>query len=151
MIDQDRFAVSHDQKLIGDNTDITWDSRIFGMDNRFATQLQVSRNWITFTEDDDGAFPERRRFPSSIPLHGPYGPIDFDTRISRLTDIAGSFEDRLKLTSAFALIGGVRVEDLTLERYGVNFDGTIPDGHPSPRHGRRSPIARPTPTSRSPT
>ncbi len=41
-----------------------------------------------------------------------------------------SFEDRLKVTSAFALIGGVRVEDFRLARDGVNADGTIPDGQP---------------------
>jgi iron complex outermembrane recepter protein len=125
MIAQDRFAVSHDQKLIGDNTDFTWDSRLFGMDNRFAAQLQISRNWITFTEDNEGAFPDATEISVVDPVQQPYGPIDFDTRISRLTDIAGSFEDRLKITSAFTLIGGVRLEDLTLDRSGVDFDGTI--------------------------
>jgi iron complex outermembrane recepter protein len=125
MIAQDRFAVSHDQKLIGDNTDFTWDSNIFGMDNRLAAQLQVSRNWITFTEDNEGAFPDATEIAVVDPIQQSYGPIDFDTRISRLTDIAGSFEDRLKITSAFALIGGVRLEDITLDRSGTDFDGTI--------------------------
>ena len=50
-IDRDRFFVTHDQKMIGNNADITWDSRLFGIDNRFAAQLQVSRNWITFVEE----------------------------------------------------------------------------------------------------
>ena len=59
------------------------------------------------------------------PSPGLYGPESPDIRISRLTDIAGSFEDRLKITSAFALIGGIRLEDLTLDRSGSNFDGTI--------------------------
>jgi iron complex outermembrane receptor protein len=130
MIAQDRFAVSHDQNLVGNNLDFTLDSRFFGMDNRFAAQLQVSRNWITFTEDNEGAFPDPTEVAVVDPVQQPYGAIDFDTRISRLTDIAGSFEDRLKLTSAFALIGGVRVEDLTLDRSGSNFDGSIPDGLP---------------------
>jgi iron complex outermembrane recepter protein len=130
LIAQDRFAVSHDQKLIGDNTDFTWDSRFFGMDNRFAAQLQVSRNWITFTEDNEGAFPDATEIAVVDPVQQPYGPIDFDTRISRLTDVAGSFEDRLKLTSAFALIGGLRLEDLTLDRSGSNVDGSIPGGLP---------------------
>ena len=64
------------------------------------------------------------------PSPGIYGPEFPDTRISRLTDIAGSFEDRLKITPAFALIGGVRLEALTLDRSGSNFDGTVPDGLP---------------------
>jgi len=125
MIAQDRFAVSHNQKLIGDNTDFTWDSRFFGMDNRFATQLQVSRNWITFIEDNEGAYPDATEVSVVDPVQQPYGPIDFDTRISRLTDVAGSFEDRLKITSAFALIGGLRLDDLTLNRSGSDFDGTV--------------------------
>ena len=64
------------------------------------------------------------------PDPGLYGPVDFDTRNSRLDDVAGSFEDRLKLTSALALIGGVRLEDLTLARNGINADGTFPAGQP---------------------
>jgi iron complex outermembrane receptor protein len=130
MIAQDRFAVSHDQQLIGDNSDLIWDSNIFGMDNRLAAQLQVSRNWITFTEDNEGAFPDATEIAVVDPVQQPYGPIDYDTRISRLTDVAGSFEDRLKLTSAFALIGGVRLEDLILDRSGINFDGSLPGGLP---------------------
>ena len=38
-IDRDRFFVTHNQHIIGDNADLTWDSRILGMDNRFAAQL----------------------------------------------------------------------------------------------------------------
>jgi iron complex outermembrane receptor protein len=129
MIDRDRFAVSHNQHIIGNNLDFTQDSQIFGLDNRFAAQLQTSRNWITFKQMDDGGFPQ-----DSVAVVGPdpglYGPVDFDTRNSRLDDVAGSFEDRLKLTSALALIGGVRLEDLTLASNGINADGTFPAGQP---------------------
>ena len=41
-----------------------------------------------------------------------------------------AFEDRLKITPEFALIGGVRVDDWTLSSNGVNFDGSIPGGEP---------------------
>src|SRR5580700_2108280 len=132
-IDRDRFFVTHDQNLIGDNADLTWDSRLLGFDNRFAAQLQVSKNWITFVEEGNpNDFPFD--FVSIIdPTPGLYGAEFPDTRNSRLTDIAGSFEDRLKLTSAFALIGGVRLEELKLDRSGSNFDGTIPAGLPFSR------------------
>src|SRR5580700_1236758 len=133
VIDRDRFFVTHDQNLIGDNADLTWDSQVFGLDNRFAAQLQVSKNWITFAEEgfDATGYP----FPADnvavvAPDPGFYGPELANTRNSRLTDIAGSFEDRLKLTSAFALIGGVRVEEFKLDRSGSNFDGSIPAGLP---------------------
>ena len=129
MIDRDRFAVSHQQHVIGNNLDLSWDSQFFGLENRFAAQLQTSRNWITFKQMDDGGFPQDA-VSVVDPDPGLYGPVDFDIRNSRLDDVAGSFEDRLKLTSAFALIGGVRLEDLTLARNGINSDGTIPDGQP---------------------
>jgi iron complex outermembrane recepter protein len=126
---RDRFAVSHQQHVIGNNLDLSWDAQFFGLQNRFAAQLQTSRNWITFKQMDDGGFPQ-----DSVAVVGPdpglYGAVDFDIRNSRLDTIAGSFEDRLKLTSAFALIGGVRLDDLTMARNGINSDGTIPDGQP---------------------
>lgn len=128
MIDRDRFFVDHDQKVIGNNTDFTWDSRLFGMDNRFAAQLQLSRNWITFSEEGD--FSTGDSVAVVDPMPGLYGPESPDTRISRLTDVAESFEDRLKITPAFALIGGVRIDDYSLDRSGSDFDGTIPTGLP---------------------
>ena len=78
------------------------------MENRFAAQLQVSRNWITFTEEGNPNVYPDDTVSVVDPAPGLYGPMDLDIRNSRLDDIAGSFEDRLKLTSALALIGGVR-------------------------------------------
>ncbi|MGB7035039.1 MAG: TonB-dependent receptor [Xanthobacteraceae bacterium] len=131
LIDRDRFFVTHDQQMIGDNADFTWDSRLFGLDNRFAAQLQSSQNWITFVEQ--GFLPSGYPYPADAvavvdPIQGVYGPELADTVGNRLTDIAGSFEDRLKLTSAFALIGGVRLEDLSLDRNAIAYDGSMPDG-----------------------
>ena len=130
VIDRDRFFVTHNQNLVGNNLDFTTDNSFFGMENRFAAQLQVSRNWITFVQEGN---PNDFPFDAVTvvnPNPGLYGPEFPNTRISRLTDIAGSFEDRLKITPAFALIGGVRLEALTLDRSGTNFDGSVPDGLP---------------------
>jgi iron complex outermembrane receptor protein len=130
MIDRDRFFVTHNQHIIGDNADLSWDSQVFGMENRFAAQLQVSRNWITFVEEGD---PNDYPFDSVAvvdPSPGLYGPEFPDTRTSRLTTVAGSFEDRLKVTSAFAVIGGVRLEYINLARNGANFDGSSVPGLP---------------------
>src|SRR3984893_13862525 len=129
MIDRDRFAVFHNQNIFGNNADLTWDSVIFGMENRFGAQLQTSSNRITFKEDISEPFPNDT-VSVVDPQPGLYGPLLLSTRNSKLDDIAGSFEDRLKLTPAFALIGGVRVERLTLSRDGVNADGTVPAGQP---------------------
>jgi iron complex outermembrane receptor protein len=128
-IDRDRFAVFHNQQILGNNADLTWDSLLFGMENRFAAQLQTSSNRITFKEDISEPFPDDTVSVVN-PQPGLYGPLPLSTRNSKLDDIAGSFEDRLKLTPAFDLIGGVRVERLTLSRDGVNADGTVPAGLP---------------------
>jgi iron complex outermembrane recepter protein len=128
-IDRDRFAVFHNQNIFGNNADLTWDMLLFGMENRLAAQLQTSSNRITFREDISEPFPDDTVSVVN-PQPGSYGPLQLSTRNSTLDDIAGSFEDRLKLTPAFALIGGVRVERLTLSRDGVNVDGTVPSGLP---------------------
>jgi iron complex outermembrane recepter protein len=130
VIDRDRFFVSHNQHIIGDNADFIWDSQIFGMENRFASQLQVSRNWIRFAEDESENFPYDDVSVVN-PSPGVYGgPMQLDIRNSRLDTVNGSFEDRLKLTSAFALIGGVGLDDYTLARDGLHPDGTTPTGLP---------------------
>ena len=133
-IDRDRFFVSHNQHVLGDNTDLTWNSSFLGMENRFAAQLQVSRNDITFTEEGNpNTYPADTVAvvnPDPGVYSVPAGPPEPDIRNSHLDTVAVAIEDRLKLTPMFALIGGVRVDDFTLARDGINFDGTIPDGQP---------------------
>ncbi len=129
-IDRDRFFVTHDQHVVGNNLDFLWDSRLFGMDNRLAAQLQVSGNWIRFTEEGNPNDYPYDNVAVVDPVQGVYGPEFPDIRNKQLTDIAGAFEDRLKITPQFALIGGVRVDDWTLSSSGINFDGSIPDGEP---------------------
>jgi len=130
MIDRDRFFVTHKQQVIGDNTDLIWNSAFFGMENRFAGQLSASRNEIQFgQEGNPDAFPA-----DSVdvinPVPGLYGVPQPNYRNSKLDDFAVSIEDRLKITPMLSLIGGIRAEDLTLTRDGVNFNGTIPTGQP---------------------
>jgi iron complex outermembrane receptor protein len=123
-IDRDRFFVSHNQHVTGDNTDLVWNSSLFGMANRFAAQLQMSRNDITFTEEGN---PNDYPFDTVSVLNpspGFYGGMEPDIRTSHLDTLSGSIEDRIKLTPMFALIGGVRVDDFRLERDGSNFDGS---------------------------
>jgi iron complex outermembrane receptor protein len=129
-IDRDRFFVTHNQHVVGDNLDFLWDSRLFGMDNRLAAQLQVSGNWIKFTEEGNPNDYPYDNVSVVNPVPGTYGPEFPDIRNKQLTDIAGAAEDRLKVTPELALIGGVRVDDWTLNSNGVDFDGSIPDGEP---------------------
>jgi iron complex outermembrane receptor protein len=129
-IDRDRFFVDHNQHVVGDNLDFLWDSRLFGMDNRLAAQLQVSGDWITFTEEGDPNDYPYDNVAVIDPVQGVYGPEFPDIRNKQLDDVAGALEDRLKITPAFALIGGVRVDDWTLNSNGINYDGSIPAGEP---------------------
>jgi iron complex outermembrane receptor protein len=129
-IDRDRFFVTHNQHVVGNNLDFLWDSRLFGMDNRLAAQLQVSGDWITFAQEGN---PNDFPFDNVTvidPAQGVYGAQFPDIRNKQLDDVALAFEDRLKITPEFALIGGVRVDDWTLKSNGVNFDGSIPAGQP---------------------
>jgi iron complex outermembrane receptor protein len=130
LVDRDRFFVTHKQQVIGNNTDIAWDSSFFGMENRLAAQLQVSRNDIQFAQEGNpDAFPFDSVDPIN-PIPGFYGVPQPNIRNSTLENLAGSIEDRLKITPWFALIGGIRVEDIRLSRDGINFDGSIPAGQP---------------------
>ena len=129
-IDRDRFFVDHNQHVFGNNIDFLWDSRLFGMDNRLAAQLQVSRDRITFTEEGDPNDYPYDNVAVVDPVQGLYGPEFPDIRNKELDDVAVAAEDRLKLTPEFALIGGVRVDDWTLKSNGIDFDGTIPGGEP---------------------
>jgi iron complex outermembrane recepter protein len=131
LIDRDRFFVTHGQQVIGNNIDFNWNTSFLGMENRFATQLQVSQNKLTFTEEGnfDVVFP----FDAVTvvnPTPGTYGVMSPDLRYNTLDTVAVSVEDRLKITPWLSLIGGVRFDDFSLSRSGVNFDGTIPDGQP---------------------
>jgi iron complex outermembrane receptor protein len=117
--------VGHKQNLIGNNTDLTWDSYFYGMENRLAAQLQVSRNKLTFTQHA-GDFPTDT-VDVVNPDRGFYGPLALDIRNKQLDIAAVSVEDRLKLTPQFALIGGVRLEHIRLESNGINANGSVPD------------------------
>ena len=132
MIDRDRFFVTHRQQVVGDNTDLAWDTSFFGMQNRLATQLAVSRNTITFAQEGNpNVYPDPLGAVDPFnPAPGLYGTPQPNIRNSRLDTVAFSAEDRLKLNPMFALIGGIRVDDFTLARDGINFDGTVPNGQP---------------------
>jgi iron complex outermembrane recepter protein len=129
-IDRDRFFVTHNQHVTGNNTDLVWDSALFGMENRLAAQLQVSRNDIRFAQEGNpNAYPADTVSVFN-PDPGLYGVPEPNIRNSHLTTLTGGIEDRLKLSPMLALIGGIRFDDFTLERDGINFDGTIPSGQP---------------------
>ena len=127
-IDRDRFFVGHDQHLVGNNTDVVFNSYLFGLENRTAAQLALSSNQLTFPQFA-GGFPQDT-VDVINPDRGLFGVNEPDIIDKRLDTAALSVEDRLKVTPWLALIGGLRFEHIDLASSRLNFDGTVPAGFP---------------------
>jgi iron complex outermembrane recepter protein len=127
LVDRERFFVAHDQKLIGNITDLTWDSSLAGMDNRVVTTLAASG--LDFTR------PGAANFPHDLvslvdPNRGTYGLLTTQQQTANIDNESLSVEDRLKITRTFALIGGLRVEHIGLDRNSTNVAGAERTGFP---------------------
>jgi iron complex outermembrane receptor protein len=128
-IDRDRFFVQHNQHVYGDNTDMTLNSSFFGMQNRFAGSFQISRNDITFAEEENPNTYPADSVSVVAPDAGVYGAgvPQPGYRTNRLDTMAIAAEDQLKITPMFSLIGGIRFEDFQLARDGFNTGGPFAD------------------------
>ncbi|MDA9520389.1 ligand-gated channel protein [Bradyrhizobium sp. CCBAU 11434] len=126
-VDRSRFYVAHSQRLVGNITDLTWDSNIAGLDNRLVTTL--SSSYLDFVRPGAANFPG-----DSVDLVDPdrglYGLLTTKEQTARIDNEALSFEDRLKLTRTFALIGGLRVEHIGLDRNSTDVVGLENAGFP---------------------
>ena len=85
-------------------------------------QLQAGSNWITFEQEGN-----RNSFPADTvsvinPSPGVYGPEFPNTRNSRLTDVAGSFEDKKRASARLRHCGGIRP---VLTPFFFDIDGPI--------------------------
>lgn len=110
---RERLAIDHDQSLYGNITDLIVNSRLGGMDNRFAATFAASSN--QFNIEQDTLFSS-----DSVTLLNPnrgfYGPRRDEHIRTHVNNYSMSFEDRLKITPTFALIGGLRFENIELSR-----------------------------------
>jgi iron complex outermembrane recepter protein len=127
MVDRERFYVAHDQELVGNITDLTWNTKIAGMDNRLVTTVAVSN--LDFGRPGAANFPHDD-VPLVDPSPGLYGVLTTQNQTAVINNQSLSFEDRLKITQAFALIGGVRVEDIQLGRNSTDITGADKAGFP---------------------
>ncbi len=117
LVDRDRFYVAHGQRLYGSKTDLQWDGKLAGMDNRAVVAFEFSK--LDFNR------PGAANFPSDAvtltdPARGTYGPLVLQQQTARIGNIALAVEDRLKITPVLALIGGLRYEEITLDRTSLN-------------------------------
>jgi iron complex outermembrane receptor protein len=127
LVDRERFFVAHDQALIGNNAELQWDSKLAGLENRVVLALELSR--LDFDR------PGAANFPSDSvtlvnPARGTYGPLAIQTQTAKIDTTAFAAEDRLKLTPRLSVIGGVRVEEIHLERTSVDVTGASRTGFP---------------------
>jgi iron complex outermembrane recepter protein len=88
------------------------------MDNRFVATVAASSS--QFNVSQDTLFSSD--YVDLDPDRGLYGPRSDEKIYTHLNTASLSFEDRLKLTSTFALIGSIRFEDIKLDR--TRFDPT---------------------------
>ena len=127
MVDRERLFVAHDQELVGNITDLTWNTKIAGMDNRLVTTVAVSN--LDFGRPGAANFPHDD-VPLVDPSPGLYGVLTTQNQTAVINNQSLSFEDRLKITQAFALIGGVRVEGIELGRNSTDITGADKAGFP---------------------
>lgn len=127
MVDRERFYVAHSERLVGNITDLIWDTNIAGFDNRLVTTL--SSSYLDFVRPGAANFPG-----DSVSLVNPdrgfYGPLTIQQQTARIDNEALSFEDRLKLTRTFAMVGGLRVEHIGLDRNSTDKNGLEKAGFP---------------------
>ncbi len=122
MVDRNPFYVSHDQNLIGDVTDLTWNSSIFGLPNKFAAEVAASRNYLRFSQQAN--FTSTTNTVSLVdPPRGYFGPLQTQEFTTQLDWVSESFENRLKVTPTVALIGGVRVDEIHIANNGFDTTG----------------------------
>lgn len=127
LVDRERFFVHHNQNTVGNNTDVTWNSRFFGMDNRMVTGVEAYH--LEFTR------PAAANFPHDVvslvdPDRGYYGLLTTQRQTATIDSVALNIEDRLKLTPTFALIGGLRYNPFMLDRESTNAFGANKAGFP---------------------
>jgi iron complex outermembrane receptor protein len=138
LVDRERFYISHNQKLVGNVTDAIWNSTIAGMENRLA--ITVAASLLDFDRPGAANFPGDQ-VTVVDPSRGYYGLLTTQKQTAKIENESLSFEDRLKLTSNLALIGGVRIERIALDRNSTNVAGLERAGFPfsktwSPTTGR---------------
>jgi len=124
---RERLSVDHDQKLYGNVTDLTVNTEVAGFDNRFVATVAASSLQFNVFQDD---FFNNDIVNLVNPDRGLYGTQQTKNFYTHVDNVSLSLEDRIKLTSNFALIGGIRVEEIKLARTAFDVKGALRDGYP---------------------
>nr|WP_244424433.1 TonB-dependent receptor [Bradyrhizobium sp. BTAi1] len=127
-VDRERFYVHHNQNMVGNNTDVTWNSNILGMDNRMVTGFEVYH--LDFARPGAASIAPPDQVSLVDPVRGYYGTLQTQRQTAIIDSFAINLEDRLKITNNFALIGGLRYNPFTLDRTSVDKFGATKSGFP---------------------
>jgi iron complex outermembrane receptor protein len=128
---RERLTVDHDQRTYGNITDLSWNNRIAGMENRSVVTLSAYRTQFNVAQDVNGPNGDISDNVDLVnPVRGLYGDEADEHIRTRVSNVALSFEDRLKITPTFALIGGIRVEGIELARIRFDETGKLRENYP---------------------
>ena len=119
---RERLSVDHDQKLYGNVTDLTINTNVAGLDSRFVATVAASSLQFNVVQDD---FFNNDIVNLVSPDRGLYGMQQTKNFYTHVDNVSLSLEDRIKLTSNFALIGGIRIEEINLARTAFDVDGVL--------------------------
>lgn len=120
LVDRERFYVAHDQRLVGNKLALQWDASIAGKSNRMVALLDYSS--LNFDRPGAANFPFDN-VQLVNPDRGAYGLLTTRKQTADIRTIALALENRLKLTPALNLIGGLRHETIDLDRNSTNVSG----------------------------
>ena len=126
-VDRERFFVHHNQNMVGNNTDVTWNTNVFGMENRFVAALESYH--LDFTRPAAANFPQDQ-VDLVNPFRGYYSLLTTQRQTATIDSVAINLEDRLKITQNFALIGGLRYNPFQLDRTSADVAGVSKAGFP---------------------
>ena len=126
---RERLSVEHEQRLYGAVSDLTVNSSIAGMENRFAATLAASNLQFNVVQDD---FFNNDLVNLVNPDRGFYGPQQTKPFFTHLDNMSLTLEDRLKITPTFAVLGGLRIEEITFSAPHSTSNGVLrsADGYP---------------------
>ncbi|WP_311976918.1 TonB-dependent receptor domain-containing protein [Bradyrhizobium diversitatis] len=127
LVDRERFFVHHNQNLVGNNTDLTWNSYLFGMENRLVTAFEFYH--LDFSRPGAANYPADQ-VTLVDPVRGYYGLLSTQRQTATIDSFAINLEDRLKITQNFALIGGLRYNPFELDRTSTDVSGVSKAGFP---------------------
>lgn len=124
------IEIYHDQRQIGDRFDATWRGRILGMKNEMVGGFDLNRIEFKHTNNSPyGGSSNVDPFDPSPGLFVSTAATSPRSR-SRTRQYALFAEDRLSLTPQLALVGGIRYDAPTIERWDlVTGSGYTKDVH----------------------